>query len=175
MLGGGGTSIKVKLVEAESVVNELRKRGSFLNWLAGFGSGAQYNANAKVELSTGLQRYQQVYGVSELTHHVHNFFAAALLRFGVLGAVILVVLLLRIWYDIRKLGIRLSGTSSGTMLRTILAYFIVTLVVMNLFSSFWGDANWGILLALASIQAKAWIIERQNRPMIQYNIAPFEP
>jgi hypothetical protein len=156
---GGVASIQVKLVEAQSVVDELLTRGSFLNWLAGFGSGAQYSADAKIQIAVGVQLYQQVYGPSELTHHIHNVFFAALLRYGLIGIVTLSALLLGIWCAVRKLDIRSRGRPDYIMMHTIFVYFIITLIVINLFSSFWGDANWGILTALSSIQGKARIRE----------------
>ncbi|HEY76421.1 MAG TPA: hypothetical protein G4O00_09610 [Thermoflexia bacterium] len=153
-MGVTDTSMEVKLVEIQSVLREFRTNGTLLEWLGGFGAGAQYGASEVSRVSAGFLRWEQMFGPSGQVHHIHNFFFAALFRYGLTGILLLLVLFLQISIALSMWQKRVRGTPSWSIMRSILLYWVGTLLVLNLFPFFWGDVNWGVLLALASVIGK---------------------
>lgn len=82
-------SFREKLAEGKDVIRHMHQKGSWLNYIIGFGNGAQY----KAIYSKGKQMRKM--GL-KLEHNIHNLFIAQFLRRGIIGVFTLFILFISI-------------------------------------------------------------------------------
>ena len=139
-----------RVVEVKSTLGTYRESQNVLDFIVGFGNGAEFYAPSAALGMGSTPGYK---------HHIHNGYISLFFRMGILGLTFFLLFAssaLRSMYEIAKqpVGTNLRfgpGASSLTrslIPKVIFVYFVATLIELLTIYSFIGDIKWGLLFGL---------------------------
>ncbi len=138
----GGLSGARKLTETYSVLAEFAG-GGVIEWMFGFGAGAEFE-----HLAPSLE-VQQIYEFRNLRiHNIHNFIVAVLFRKGFVGVLLLIILLVSFWQELRRIGRSRLSTEQRILLWTVKVFFALSLVKSMSVDVLLWTLEWGALFAI---------------------------
>jgi len=131
-----------RIVETRAALNTLTDPPNILNYVVGFGNGAEFYAPSAA-LGMGSEPGYK--------HHIHNGYVSMLFRMGIFGLgifLLFVLSMLRNMYCFIKYHSGKPETSEILISKTVFVYFVATLVELLTIYSFIGDIKWGVLFGL---------------------------
>jgi len=124
-------SLSEKTSEGHDVLEHMKENGDAINYLVGFGNGAEYrattgNITSRVVSSKG----------PDFNHNIHNIFYGVLFRQGILGVLFVGLFFAALLYGLYKAWRRVQGASKiivGAFLLGSWAYVINQLSIVGMF------------------------------------------
>jgi hypothetical protein len=142
------TSGVVKILEINSALDEMHNESSLV-YLFGMGAGAEYTpSNDLHQKAGGYRLYTEKTGV-ETIHHIHIQYFSHFFRYGLLGLVIVFYVL---YLTFKLTWKAYTSTNHDWLAFAVFLQFFIALIDMLFFQHvFFGDANWGLFLALVTV------------------------
>jgi O-antigen ligase len=139
-----------RVVEVKSALGTYRESPNLLDFVVGFGNGAEFYAPSAALGMGSRPGYK---------HHIHNGYVSLFFRMGISGLTFFLLFAfsaLRNMYTVAKQPVEAnlhvhpeaSGLARSLIPKVIFVYFVATLIELLTIYSFIGDIKWGILFGL---------------------------
>lgn len=147
-----------RVVEIKSAFGVYRESPNILNFMVGFGNGAEFYAPSAALGMGSRPGYK---------HHIHNGYVSLFFRMGIVG---LTSFLLFAFLTLKSMYVAAKHRIVGANLRVrpliskvVFIYFAATLIELLTIYSFIGDIKWGVLLGLFRCTSEpAWMTNENS-------------
>lgn len=153
-------SLSYRKEEIKHVLMHFEKEGTLLDYIVGFGAGAEYYLGLANRVEGSDSSY---------SHFVHNTYFSIFLRAGLIGNLLFVGILisvLKLWRNIRSLSVGSISTFDSTIVKSIYIFFVGCIVTTFTRNEIIGSVQSGILIAIlfASLKIIRSMNTREERP-----------
>jgi hypothetical protein len=132
-------SLDRRVVETKSALSRYAESPNFLNFIVGFGNGAEFYAPSAALGMGSRPGYK---------HHIHNGYVSLFFRMGVVGLASFLLFAFSALKSMYTSARHNDGEMPGPMPKVIFVYLVATLVEFLTIYSFIGDIKWGVLLGI---------------------------
>ena len=135
-------SLDRRIVETKSALGRYAESPSFLNFIVGFGNGAEFYAPSAALGMGSRPGYK---------HHIHNGYVSLFFRMGVVGLasfLLFALSALKSMYVFARHNDEKMPGDYPLISKVIFVYLVATLVEFLTIYSFIGDIKWGVLLGI---------------------------